>query len=140
MKTTTWVTDITPEECEELLAGSSLGRIAVLVDGRPQIFPVNHVFDRESRCVAFPTNAGTKLHAALNWPFVAFEIDAMNETETSGWSVLVGGHAEEITDKSEIAQLSSQRTVVWRASEHEQWIRIVADTITGRRIFGSQDS
>ena len=140
MKITTWIVAITPEECEQLLAASSLGRIAVVVDGRPQILPVNHVFDRENRSVAFPTNAGTKLHAALNWPFVAFEIDAMNETDPSGWSVLVVGHAEELTDKDEIAQLSSQRAAVWRTSEHEHWIRIIPDTITGRRIFGSQGS
>jgi hypothetical protein len=55
-----------------------------MVEGRPEIFPVNHVFDRETRGVAFPTDDKTKLHAALDWAFVAFEIDAMNVDEPSG--------------------------------------------------------
>jgi hypothetical protein len=46
-----------------------------IVNGRPQIFPVNHVYDRPSGCVVFPTRAGIKLHGALDWPWVAFEVD-----------------------------------------------------------------
>ena len=140
MKVNTWLITITPGECEQLLAESSLGRIAVIVNGRPEIFPVNHVFDHETRCVAFPTNDRTKLHAALDWPFVAFEIDAMNVDEPSGWSVLVVGRAEEITDSDEIARISTARTAVWRTGESVHWVRIVPEKVSGRRIFGPSDS
>jgi len=136
MTTLTWVLAITDAECDAYLAESNLGRLGVIVDGKPEIFPVNHVFDRENRCVAFPTNAMTKLHAALSWPYVAFEIDAMNSAEASGWSVLVVGRAEEIDDAAEISRLSAQRTAVWRSDERVHWIRIVPEKITGRRIFG----
>ena len=47
--------DIARTECEDLLAAATLGRLGVVVDGRPEIFPVNHVYDRESGCVVFPT-------------------------------------------------------------------------------------
>lgn len=140
MNTTTWLISITQVECEHLLAEASLGRLGVIVDGRPEIYPVNHVFDHERRCVAFPTNAMTKLHAALHWPFVAFEVDAMDEADSSGWSVLVVGHAEEITDDDEIARLSGRRTAVWRSGERVHWIRVVPEKVTGRRIFGPQPS
>lgn len=140
MTIATWITDISEAECEQLLAESSLGRLGVVVDGRPEIFPVNHVFDPESHCVAFPTNAKTKLHAALNWPFVAFEIDAMDPSDPSGWSVLVVGHAEEITGEDEIARLSVQRRAVWRAGDRLHWIRIVAAKVSGRRILGPDSS
>ena len=62
--TLTYVIEIPPDECARLLASSSLGRLGVVVAGRPEIFPVNHVYDRESGCIIFPTNDGTKRHAA----------------------------------------------------------------------------
>lgn len=136
MKTRTWVLTITEAECAQFLAESTLGRLGVIVDGRPEIFPVNHVFDGERGQVAFPTNAMTKLHAALNWPYVAYEVDAMDSLDSSGWSVLVVGHAEEVTDADDIARLSAQRTAVWRADDRVHWIRIVPEKITGRRILG----
>lgn len=140
MTTGTWILDITRAECESLLAQTPLGRLGVIIDGRPEIFPVNHVFDRETGRVTFPTNAMTKLHAALNWPFVAFEIDAMDPPDASGWSVLVVGRAEEITDVDDVARLSAQRTAVWRTGDRVHWISIVPEKVTGRRIFGPRSA
>src|SRR4051794_39037559 len=41
----TFLLELGINECERLLAAASLGRLGVIVDGRPAIFPVNHVFD-----------------------------------------------------------------------------------------------
>lgn len=132
----TWLVDIPTHECHALLATATLGRVAVLVDGRPEVFPVNHVFDETDASVVFPTNANTKLHAALGWPYVAFEVDGMDTLPPSGWSVLVVGRAEEITDADVIARLAPRRTTVWRAGRQMHWLRIVPSKVTGRRIFG----
>lgn len=136
MTISTWLVDLPQEDCERLLDISRLGRVAVLIDGRPEIFPVNHVFDDIHRCVAFPTNDNTKLHAALTWPFVAFEVDGMEPDPPTGWSVLVVGRAEEITDEYDTRRLSAKRTTLWRAGENVRWVRIVAEKTTGRRIYG----
>lgn len=130
----TWLIDIAPEDCENLLEASTLGRLGVVVDGRPEIFPVNHVFDRRTGSVVFPTNAGTKAHGALAWPWVAYEVDGVEPGDDGGWSVLVVGRAEEITDPDDIARLASLRHVLWRSTGALQWIRIVATRTTGRRI------
>ena len=132
----TWLIDIPREECASLVAAERLGRLAVLVDGRPEIFPIHHVYDEETGSVAFPTNDRTKLHGALNWPFVAFEVDGMEMDPPSGWSVLVVGRAEEMTDQDAIARLSARRTAVWRAEEGAFWVRIRPTKMTGRRIYG----
>ena len=132
----TWITDIPSVECERLLRGAELGRLGVVVDGRPEIFPVNHVFDEVTHTVVFPTNAGTKLHAALDGPFVAFEVDGLEADPPSGWSVLVVGRAEEMSDADEIRRVSAQRKAIWRTGQRVQWIRIRADHTTGRRIYG----
>jgi uncharacterized protein len=126
--------DVHPEECADLLASATLGRLAVIVDGHPEIYPVNHVYDRWSGCVAFPSNAGTKLHAALSSSSVAFEADGVADDGSRGWSVLVVGHAEEITDAEAIARLSADRDRLWRTGEAARWICIVPSKVTGRRI------
>src|SRR5215211_3718120 len=125
MPVRTWYVTIPVDECRRLLAQTGLGRLGVIVDGRPEIYPVNHVFDAEHDCVAFPTNARTKLHAALDWPWVAFEVDGLEPGYSGGWSVLVVGRAEEILDTNEIERLAAQRSVLWAAGPSQRWIRIV---------------
>ena len=103
-----------------------------------QAFPVNHVYDRETGCVAFPTNRGTKLHGALDWPWVAYEVDGLDPDGDGGWSVAVVGRAEAITDSSEISRLAEQRQVLWRPGETSDWVRIVPSKVTGRRISATK--
>lgn len=134
MATQTWLIHLSADDCADLLAASTLGRLGVVIDGRPEIFPVNHVYDRDTGTVAFPTNDRTKLHAALDWPFVAFEVDGVEPDDESGWSVALVGRAEEITDPGDIARLSRERHVLWRPGETSRWIRIVPEKVTGRRI------
>ncbi len=138
MAALTYLVDIGPDGCADLLASCTLGRLGVIVDGRPEIFPVNHVYDRPSGFVVFPTNTRTKLHAALNWPWVAFEVDGLEPDEGGGWSVLVVGRAEEITDPVVIARVASQRHIPWAAGDGARWVRIVPSKVTGRRICAAE--
>jgi nitroimidazol reductase NimA-like FMN-containing flavoprotein (pyridoxamine 5'-phosphate oxidase superfamily) len=132
----TWLIGISTDECAcaHLLSASGLGRLAVIVNGRPQIFPVNHVYDRPSGCVVFPTRAGTKLHGALDWPWVAFEVDGLDRDGGGGWSVLVAGRAEEVTDPELIARAATAREALWGAGRGTHWVRIVPSEVSGRRI------
>jgi uncharacterized protein len=132
----TWRIEIPHEECKELLAGAAVGRLGVIVDGRPEIFPVNHVYDTSTGSIAFCTNERTKWRAALEWPWVAFEVDGMDADRTGGWSVAVVGRAEEIAGRTEIARVSQRRTVTL-GGEHgprSHWLRIVPSKMTGWRI------
>jgi hypothetical protein len=133
MAVQTWLFDMPPEVCREHLATTALGRIGVIVDGRPEIFPVNHAYDPETRSIVFPTNEGTKLHAATHWPWIAYEVDGMDADDSSGWSVLVVGRAEPV-DPSEVERVAALRSVPWRGGSGVTWIRIVASKMTGRRI------
>lgn len=132
----TWRIEIPHEECEELLAGAAVGRLGVIVDGRPEIFPVNHVYDTSTGSIAFCTNERTKWRAALAWPWVAFEVDGVDADRTGGWSVAVVGRAEEITDRAEIARVSQRRTVTLAGGHgpRSHWLRIVPSKMTGWRI------
>jgi uncharacterized protein len=126
--------ELDPDECADLLASATLGRLGVVVDGRPEIFPVKHVYERERGCVAFPTLPGTKLYVARTSPWVAFEVDSVDPDGDGGWSVLVVGKAQVITDLEAAARLASERHVRWGSGNSVTWLRIVPSKVTGRRI------
>ena len=130
----TWLEELGFEECVVLLAGSAVGRLGVVVDGTPEIFPVNHTVDTVTGCIVFPTNNRTKLQAALHWPKVSFEVDGLEADGRSGWSVMVVGHAEMVEDLGEQVRAAANRFVLWGTGPSTVWVRIVPERITGRRI------
>jgi len=115
------------DTCVELLKLHHLGRLAVVVQGRPLIFPVGYAFDNES--VVFCTDIGTKLYGAID-QHVAFEVDG---TAPEGWSVVVAGRAEILEDELEKQRLASMHLGPWYGDPKQHWVR-VRGTITGRRI------
>ena len=83
------------DECFELMATMEVGRLAVVSGGVPLIFPVNYaVVDGN---VVIRTAPGTKLTAAGRNQ-VTIEADEIDPATHTGWSVVVRGRAEEITD------------------------------------------
>jgi len=123
---------IAEQECLYLLGLHRLGRVAVNVDGRPQIFPVNYAVS--GRVVAFRTAPGTKLASAPMSPG-AFEIDEYDSTTGVGWSVMVKGVAYEITDAVDQDSLEARRQLVrpMAPGQRDHWVAIRPDEITGRR-------
>ena len=82
----------------DLLARRQLGRLALAVDGDPDIFPVNYVVDGPR--VLFRTAPGSKLAELSVNPRVAFEVDEYDETY--GASVVLKGVAERLELQREI--------------------------------------
>lgn len=74
-------------DCWKYLRTSSVGRVAVVVDGHPEIFPVNYLPDDGS--VVFRTGPGTKLDAIMAGQPLALEADGMNTYGTIAWSVVL---------------------------------------------------
>ncbi len=127
----TGLEELDRDECLHLLARAPIGRLAVVVDGRPLVFPVNFAIDGSA--VVFRTDRGTKLHGARNGP-VAFECDGIDLEYHTGWSVLVQGRAEEVGDPSEVARLERLPVTPWSSRPKPVWLRIRGKSITGRRI------
>jgi nitroimidazol reductase NimA-like FMN-containing flavoprotein (pyridoxamine 5'-phosphate oxidase superfamily) len=122
-------------ECLRLLAATYFGRLAVnLGSGPPIIRPVNYVFDEPSQSVIFRTALGSKLHALLRAAEAAFEIDGTDPGSRSGWSVILLGASEEVTDQGEIQRLESIGVDPWVPGFKSHWIRVRARTVSGRRI------
>jgi hypothetical protein len=122
---------LTQRECLRLARGCALGRLAVVVGGRPVVFPVNFTFD--GNAVVLRTDEGTKLEGARRG-VVAFECDDIDRTYHTGWSVLITGDAEEVHDPQEIARLERLPLGPWCEGPKPIWLRIRPRAITGRRI------
>jgi uncharacterized protein len=120
------------DECIRLVAGSTVGRIGFVTGGEVEILPVNHLVDGST--VAFRTLYGSKLGAAAQNAAVSFEADGY-DAEGSGWSVLIKGRAEVVTDPALLNRLERKglRTYVTSVPQ-PQWVLIRPDAISGRRV------
>jgi uncharacterized protein len=125
--------ELTRSECFALLAREHVGRVAVVDDRGPVVFPVNFVLDRHM--VVFRTDEGTKLDAACRGSRVAFEIDGADAAAHSGWSVVVRGEAIEVTGPAELARLRRLRLDPWAPGAKTHYVRILPAVLTGRRIW-----
>jgi nitroimidazol reductase NimA-like FMN-containing flavoprotein (pyridoxamine 5'-phosphate oxidase superfamily) len=128
--------DLDRPECLRLLAATGVGRIAVSVTewDDPVIRPVNYVFDTSSQSVLICTAPGSKLHAILRSARAAFEIDGIDPAGHVGWSVIIVGVSEEITNPAELRRVESLGLEPWPPGHKGHWIRIRANTVSGRRI------
>ena len=127
--------ELTREECLRLLASADLGRLAVNApDWPPLIRPVNYFFDEPSKSVVFRSARGSKFHALTHAQRAAFEIDGHEPAGQTGWSVIVVGAVEEITNPAEISRLERSPLRSWVSGDAPHWMRIRATSVSGRRI------
>jgi nitroimidazol reductase NimA-like FMN-containing flavoprotein (pyridoxamine 5'-phosphate oxidase superfamily) len=130
------ITELDRTECLRLLASTTFGRIAVNVaDWPPVIRPVNYLFDEASQSVLIRSGRGSKLHALLRSAQAAFEIDCIDPATKTGWSVIIIGVAEEITNTAELRRVQRLGLEPWAPGPKGNWLRIRARTVTGRRIL-----
>ena len=121
------------EECIRLMEGhpAGVGRVA-LAGPRPVIFPVNYAIDNGN--IVFRTDAGTKFHAAVHKAFVAFEVDWVEPTWQTGWSVVVRGQAHLVTDPDELQRVRRLPLLPWAEGDKENFVSIETKLISGRRL------
>jgi nitroimidazol reductase NimA-like FMN-containing flavoprotein (pyridoxamine 5'-phosphate oxidase superfamily) len=129
----TWLEHLNPSRCWELLASVPVGRVGVLNDSAPEIYPVNHAVDGQT--IVFRTDPGTKLRGMLRSPAVCYEVDAIDPEDATGWSVLVKGSAAQVRDPDELRALADLPLRLWALGDKAHWIRIIPAEVTGRRIW-----
>lgn len=119
-------------ECREKLATGGVGRVVFSRSEGPEAAPVNYRFVGDA--IVFRTAPGGAL-ASVTGGEVAFEIDRIDEARSEGWSILVRGVAEAVTEPQEQQRLrDSADPQPWAGGERDVWVRIPLGTISGRRI------
>lgn len=130
------VAELTVEQCRALLASQQIGRLGVVVDGYPVITPVGYALDHD--VVVLHKRTGGTL-TALQHANVTLQIDGIDPVTRSGWSVLVRGLAEEVTEQHDSALVERTRATgqpPWAPGEDVHSVRLIPHRITGRRLVG----
>ena len=120
------------DRCIELLGQACVGRVAVVVNGVPEITPVNYaLLDGD---IVFRSGTGTKLHAALMSQPVSFEVDRIDEQHRTGWSVLVSGRSSVIEDDELLARAEALDIDTWAPGTKDSFVCVRAELVLGREI------
>jgi hypothetical protein len=118
-------------DCIRRLGRSGVGRIALVVDGEPTIFPVNYAVKGDD--IYFLTAPGSKLAAAAEGAVLAFEVDHEDTMEHAGWSVLVIGPSS-VVPSAEVVPLWELKLSRWVGGGPEIQVRIRSERVSGREI------
>ena len=120
---------LAPSTCLDLLRTQRIGRLGLSIGALPVVHPVNFAVDGDR--IVVRTGIGSKLSAALRGAVVCFEVDEIDATGTSGWSVLVTGRAEELegTEAERAAAILGEGSS-W-AGDH--YVAVHLEMVSGRR-------
>lgn len=133
-RTSIRLSNLSTDECFRRLATQQIGRLAVVVDRYPQVFCVNYRLD--DFVVVFRTQSRGKLLAA-NHRNVGFQVDQLDPVRRCGWSVLIRGMAEDVTDRQKdlITERGRELDIdPWVPGEHPRIMRVIPAKITGREL------
>ena len=119
-------------EAVALLATQQVGRLVYTRWALPAVTPVN--FTLRDGAVWIWTASSSSMWQGVRGSVVAFEVDQLNARTHSGWSVVVLGVAELVTDPAQIERALLNGPEPWIADRKEHLIRIPLKLVSGRRI------
>lgn len=127
---------VLPEStCLELLRGGIVGRVGLCMPEGPQIFPVNYSVVEDS--VVFRTTPYSLLGTHAWQTRLAFEVDHIETSDQTGWSVLVSGPGSRIDAGPDLDAIVKQwNPRPWASGTRPLYVRLRWDTVAGRRIGG----
>jgi nitroimidazol reductase NimA-like FMN-containing flavoprotein (pyridoxamine 5'-phosphate oxidase superfamily) len=125
--------ELNRETCFALLASQHVGRL-VIPGGKGFVAPVNYLVVGES--LVFRSDAGS--HAAsADGHTMMFEVDALNEEHHAGWSVVIRGRLQDVTDSAATDVDLRERLEPWAPGPKDRWLRVNVDEMTGRWLRGA---
>ena len=132
------VDELSEDECRILISPGGVGRIAYLGRFGLTVLPVNYQVFEDTIVfrTALDSPMGEDLRSGIaNAEYkVAFEIDELDNSERTGWSVLLQGAAHHVDTDTEHGSVRASGVEPWAGGTKEHYIRIVPSRITGRRI------
>lgn len=113
-------------ECEHLVRGATVGRVAWLSRRGLQVLPVSYTY--VEGCLLFRTSSSSILAELATPSEVAVQIDDIDADTASGWSVLVQGEAR-------ITELSAEKLPEpWAPGERNVVVSIKPRSFSGRAV------
>jgi len=125
------IVELSTQECWEILDRERFGRLAVAVNGDPDIFPINFLVDDQK--LLMRTAPGTKLTELVINSAVAVEADGRDGY--TAWSVVLKGVARMVDSFSETYADDGKALETWLPSEKPIYVEIIARSMSGRRFL-----
>ena len=84
--------ELSVDECIDLLRSNAVGRLAFMSKDAPMLLPVNYRFVKRNgpHWVLIRTRSGSVIDSSSS-PVAAFEIDSIDPSTHTGWSVVARG-------------------------------------------------
>jgi len=120
-------------ESFELLSTMPIGRVAYSDKALPVIVPVTFAFDGTD--IVVRTQRRSRLATQASQNIVAFEVDDIDLTTRTGWSVVIVGRFQLVEDPEEIRRLDSLELHSWAPAAHDKYLKLRPEMISGRRIL-----
>ena len=118
------------DECWELLAGTTLGRLAVSYRNEPDVIPVNFWAAEKSILLHGSEHVRDIVRRARHQ--VVLEADG--RSGSSVWSVMAKGMLRELTGPDEIAAAERRQLKPWTLTRRVLYLELQPAELTGRRI------
>ncbi len=121
------------EECWRLLRSQPTTRIAGLMAGRIEVFPVNSAVIEDT--VVIRTAPGTLLATMSASTEVVVEADGVEIREgvPHAWSVVLRGTTETVDSVPEEEDLDANGPQPWQGGVKDEFLKVTPSEITGRR-------
>lgn len=117
-------------EAVALLETHEIGRLVYTRRALPAIRPVNYTV--RGGAVLIWTGSTSSLGQAVRGAVVAFEADEFDRKTQSGWSVVVTGTAQLVTEEVQLVRARLDGPLPWAPGIKEHLIRIPLTIVTGR--------
>ena len=134
MTTESPIIELTVEETLAFLTDQDFGRLAVSLDGKPDIFPINfalHVNSTDDVVAYIRTSPGNKLFATATGAYLALETDYIDGNTAT--SAVVYGSGRRVDHPKELDLVDTLDLEAWIAVQKPEVIAIDIDHISGRR-------
>jgi hypothetical protein len=125
--------ELTRAACLELLGTVRFGRLFFIHNALPAVRPVNHLVDVDSIVLRATVGAAITQEIGYHGMVVAYEADALDSARQLGWSVVVVGTAQLVTDR---VQAQRYRSMIepWVAGPADEVISISTEMMHGYRL------
>jgi hypothetical protein len=129
------------QECWQLLASETVGRVATTRSALPAIVPVNYSVHPSGQ-ILLRTDPNSELGRTIANAVVAFEVDRIDPITRTGWSVQVVGPATASSWSALADAFELDDPQPWVAGDRSLFVRVQAGIVSGRRLMlnGSEPS
>lgn len=125
--------DLDRRECERLLRGGVVGRVALSTPEGPHIIPVNYAVVDDT--IVVRTSSYSVLGTYGRNAMLAFEVDHMDHDRHVGWSVVARGRGWAEVDPDQVTLIrEGWQPRPWASGSRNVYLRIRWESLSGRTL------